>query len=310
MRFLNHDFPSENKNISRPSDIPRHFTHLGAFRTTPTFRLGQKDESKLQTIKKSFMFARDPYSRLWSAYLDKIFLPDFWNIGQNIVRAERRKPTTLSLLCGLDVTFPEFIDFIIRRENVDWHFAPIHTVCDPCRTKFTFVGKMETFVMDARNIIHETGISSVLGNEIFIDTVINEIKSLTEDYLHLKKSWLKPICNNKTLICEKLWKVFQINGYIGFEIPFPSHLSQITDTELLEKNFIESAVEAYKNGTAFHEQWRRQKRESLVSAFRALSMDSLKAFKVKYKTDFEMFDYEKEPADIFGTDTKPAGSWR
>ena len=104
--------------------------------------------------------------------------------------------------------------------------------------------------------------------------------------------------------------MFQINGYIGFEIPFPSHLSQITDTELLEKNFIESADEAYKNGTAFHEQWRRQKRESLVSAFRALSMDSLKAFQVKYKTDFEMFDYEKEPADIFGTDTKPAGSWR
>ena len=68
-----------------------------------------------------------------------------------------------------------------------------------------------------QNVINETGMLSALGNDIFSDTVVNEIKSLTEDYLHLSKPWLNSVCDNKTLICERLWKVFQINGYIAFD---------------------------------------------------------------------------------------------
>ena len=150
LRFLNKDFPPGSKNISKPSDIPRRFTHLGGFKTTPTFKLGQRDEVKLQKMTNSFIVARDPYSRLWSAYLDKIFLPDFWNVGQYVVLAERREPKTLSLKCGYDVTFPEFIRFSVRRHSVDSHFAPINTICNPCRTKFKFIGKQETFVSDAK----------------------------------------------------------------------------------------------------------------------------------------------------------------
>ena len=44
-----------------------------------------------------------------------------------------------------------------------------------------------------------------------------------------------------------------------------------------------------------------QRRESLVNAYRAISTETLNAFIEMYMKDFEMFDYDKHPADIFGT---------
>ena len=123
VRFLNKDFPSSgNTNIAKPSDLSRHFTHLGGFITTPRVKLGSRSESKLQYMDNSFMFTRDPYSRLWSAYLDKLFLPDFWKyIGIKIIRDERQKPNALSLKCGYDVTIPELVRYLVRHPAFEWH---------------------------------------------------------------------------------------------------------------------------------------------------------------------------------------------
>ena len=300
MRFLNKDFPPGKRNLSTYFDLSRHFIHFGQFKTTPRIKLDQEGAAKLQKMVNTFMFARDPYSRLWSTYLDKFFLPDFWKyIGQKIVRLERQQPTKLSLKCGHDVTFPEFVRYVVKRPNSDVHFAPIHTICDPCQTNFKFIGKLETFVVDAKHIINETGIISDVGLNVFSDTAIQEIKLISEDYLNLKK--IDSFCDNKTLICKRLWNVFQLNGYIGFEIDFPSDLSNIKDSEKLEKAFIARAIETYLNGVAFREKWNKQRRESLVNAYRTVSSKTLKAVQARYKRDFEMFGYDIEPFDIYNT---------
>ena len=298
MRFLNKDFPPENRNISTPFDLSRHFIHFGQIKTTPRIKMDQKDAAKLHNMVNTFMFTRDPYSRLWSAYLDKLFLPDFWNhIGQKIVRLERQQPTKLSLKCGHDVTFPEFVRYVVKQPNSNGHFAPIHTICDPCQTNFKFIGKLETFAIDAKHIINETGMISDVGLNLFLDNAIHEMKFLTENYLNLKN--INSVCNNKTLICKRLWNVFQRNGYIGFEIDFPSDLSNITNSHKLEKAFIARVVETYKNGTKFHDKWKKQRRESLVNAYRTVSNKTLKALQSAYKRDFEVFGYEVEPTDIY-----------
>ena len=38
-----------------------------------------------------------------------------------------------------------------------------------------------------------------------------------------------------------------------------------------------------------------------MSAFRTISKETLKAFQAMFNKDFEIFDYDKEPADIYGT---------
>lgn len=302
MRFINKDFPT-NTTITKPSDISRNFTHLGVFKTTPRFKLGSNKEAKLRNMDNSFMFARDPYSRVWSAYLDKLFLPDFWTyIGINIVRAVRKNPNELSLKCGHDVTFQELMRYLVQHPGFEWHFKPINLICDPCRTKFKFIGKLESFVKDAKFIINETGMAPHVGIDIFNHTVDNEITMLSETYLNLKKK--ESVCNNRTLICERLWQVLQINGYIGFEITFPSHLSKIIDPNILVKEFIATAIKTHINGKSSHDIWKKQRRESLINAYRAIPEEIINTVFEVYKKDFEIFDYEKRPADIFLTSAK------
>ena len=300
IRFLNKDMPSDD--VATPLDISRSYAHFGPFKKTKTFNVASSQaEKNLLDMNNTFMFARDPYSRLWSAYLDKIFLPDFWSFGQNMVRFSRKDPTPLSIKCGYDVTFPEFIRFVVSRLHFDWHFSPVYTICNPCRTNFKYIGKQETFVTDAKYIINKTGIASMIGDGIFTETVENEIKSISEDYLNLVKPWTNTSCDNKTLICEKLWKVFQLNGYIGFKVPFPSSLYNITNRHILEKEFIKHAIKAHQAGKRLHYSWRKQKRQSLVEAYRGLPPEVLQEFQKAYTTDFELFGYDKQPYDIYKT---------
>ena len=44
-----------------------------------------------------FMVTRDPFARLWSAYVDKFILPDFWgHTGIYVVRRFRKNPTAVA----------------------------------------------------------------------------------------------------------------------------------------------------------------------------------------------------------------------
>ena len=44
-----------------------------------------------------FMVTRDPFARLWSAYVDKFILPDFWgHTGIYVVRRFRKNPMAVA----------------------------------------------------------------------------------------------------------------------------------------------------------------------------------------------------------------------
>ena len=66
-----------------------------------------------------FMFVREPYSRVLSGYVDKLFSPNtqYWKAtGSYIVSKIRKNADPLSLRCGHDVTFAEFVRYIIQSE--------------------------------------------------------------------------------------------------------------------------------------------------------------------------------------------------
>lgn len=85
-----------------------------------------------------FVFVREPYSRLLSAYVDKLFVPDsyFDKLGTYIVRAFRANASSESLKFGHDVTFAELVKYVIHAESTgrkrDYHFVPAHAQCNMC----------------------------------------------------------------------------------------------------------------------------------------------------------------------------------
>ena len=303
--FLNQDY---SPKISSPMEIPRSFAHFGRRKNTKELFLNgdAKQLSELKNIEKLIMFTRDPFSRIWSAYLDKIVLPDFWlQIGVPAVKTQRRNASTHSLQCGDDATFEELIRYVLPRAKLyqsDNHFAPIHSVCNPCLLNFTYIGKIETFKDDVKHILEDNGLNYLLDLNLLneTNTVEKEIESLTEDNLGISKLDKEPQCKNFTLICERLWKVFQMNGYLGFEIPFPADtLRTVRSLKDIKRTFISHALSEYANGHAFHERWKRQRRQSLSKAYKALPKDLLQEFQSVYKNDFELFAYSKAPSDIF-----------
>ena len=315
-RFLNKDYGTQN--IVRPNDIPRFYTHMAPFTKTPKIFLNEPHNAQmLSQMQNSIMFSRDPYTRQWSAYLDKFYLPDFWNtFGRTAIITLRRQPTSLSLRCGHNLRFEEYLRYIIglmrtkslgdvRTTSVNFHFLPVHEICNPCSMNFTYIGKQETFASDSQNIFKETGISALLGEDLFSNTVEDEIKSLSEYYLTLANMRYKsdPICYNSSLICWKLWHVFQFNGYIGKDVVFPEWMvSHVTDLQQLIKLFVAIALQARASGNEFHDVWMKQRRQSLVDAYRALPSYLLQDFQNTYERDFELFDYEREPSDIYRKD--------
>ena len=300
-RFIGNDYKGHFKS---PESIPRLFVHVGPYRNTTVILL--KNESKADNLDYSFrfMFTRDPYARLWSGYLDKLYLPDFWWwLGVQIVNTTRPDADIRSLKCGYDVTFEEFLSYtVVNLQSgfrVDNHFAPIYTQCNPCTIKFDIIGKLETFGEDSRLVLEEINAnisdSHKTNNK---DIVLEEVQTLLKynfDVLEkLKQSSGNADCYNPLLIAKRLWKTFQYHGYISDMHTFPSSMANFpNDLMILRKALLKQIVYLRHSAGNEVEIWKSQRQKYLNTAYNSISQKILIAIGRVYKGDFELFGYKK-----------------
>ncbi|XP_077983559.1 carbohydrate sulfotransferase 9-like [Glandiceps talaboti] len=113
----------------------------------------------LNTYTK-FMFVRNPYNRILSAFVDKfVEEPDM-----KVVRPELpRMLEVLSLPNATWVDFEDFIRYLLREkkpETFNNHWIKMHDQCFPCDIDYDIIGKFETLNEDAKHVIHEIGAST------------------------------------------------------------------------------------------------------------------------------------------------------
>lgn len=116
----------------------------------------------------SFLFVRDPFERILSAYRNKLEgnRNSFYKaLGNKIVhRFRHRSQAQLYPRCG--PTFEEFVRFLIEEHaagrRFDEHWAPVYSFCTPCSVNFSIIGKTETFQRDSEFIIRQAGLESLL----------------------------------------------------------------------------------------------------------------------------------------------------
>ncbi|XP_068140750.1 carbohydrate sulfotransferase 11 [Drosophila tropicalis] len=116
----------------------------------------------------SFLFVRDPFERILSAYRNKLEgnRNSFYKaLGTRIVHRFRQRHLGGPWpRCG--PTFEEFVRFLIAESEAgkrfDEHWAPIYSFCTPCSVNFTIIGKTETFQRDSEFIIRQAGLESLL----------------------------------------------------------------------------------------------------------------------------------------------------
>jgi hypothetical protein len=290
-----------------PLEISKLETHYGHAKYRNALNLRKPADVNYMKTALRMMTVRDPYARLWSAYIDKLMMPDFWRSrGRTIIGQERRTPNKKSVMCGHDVTFPEFIRFVthikISKEisSQDKHWLPASTLCDPCPYRPAIVAKVESLSRDMDYVFNLTGMSWVITSISGPSHTDYEV----EDQLRYLFSIASQhqACANNVLLLKRLWQAFQFNGYLPLTDHYPEvALSNMTN--LTVDVALKIIKQVRQNWHPTVAEVRQQRRHALVTAYSTVPLETLKRVQKLFRRDFELFGYEAAPHDIFHHET-------
>ncbi|XP_010606375.1 carbohydrate sulfotransferase 13 [Fukomys damarensis] len=148
-----------------PHAIPSHQAHApDSLPSLADFTPAQINQ-RLRTYL-AFLFVREPFERLASAYRNKFGRPYSEafqrRYGTRIVRRLRPRAHPDALARGHDVRFAEFLGYLLdprtrRDEPFNEHWERAHALCHPCRLHYDVVGKFETLAEDAAFVLDLVG---------------------------------------------------------------------------------------------------------------------------------------------------------
>ncbi|KAK7495725.1 hypothetical protein BaRGS_00012945, partial [Batillaria attramentaria] len=247
-----------------------------------------------------YTFTREPYSRLLSGYVDKLFNPNtvYCSIyGKFMVAHFRKNATENSIRCGHDVTFPEFVKYFIHVQKQhtssyrDTHFIPTHDHCDFCNIPYKYIAHQSTFLEDTNYILQV--INSTYRYKKNYDA------EAIDDYSTLYLKRLRPRvvkCMTLDEAARRLWKSFKMRGILSKNQPFPFTLEQTQD--LMYYEFTRAAMDAYAKSEPKSVR-SKQREEAMREAFASVPLEDRLELKKLLHLDFEFFGFDPEPDTVF-----------
>ncbi|KAJ8373647.1 hypothetical protein SKAU_G00042270 [Synaphobranchus kaupii] len=153
-----------------PMEIPSSEAHVPANLKTLNQYSVPEINHRLKSFLK-FLFVREPFERLVSAYRNKFTLKynaSFHKrFGTRIVRRYRRNATQEALQGGADVRFQEFAEYLVdpatlREGPLNEHWETVYSLCHPCHIRYDLVGKYETLEDDSNYVLRLAGVGEYL----------------------------------------------------------------------------------------------------------------------------------------------------
>ena len=263
-----------------------------------------------------FMFVRNPYSRLWSSYIDKLFLLDFWvSEGERVekflssargvkILGKRRRFSQ----CHSDISFAEFLAYVAwsgarAPHSLNEHWRPVEYLCHPCLFCPHLVGHVETFARDSLPVLHRLNLTWVLHSYAHD---LHQMEMLVEDNfrqldganpLALDQAFYAS-CTNVTDVSRRLWAAFQMYGYIPESAPFP-------EAELARDPTVgRFKAILFRTHREVPESVRKtlsgQRRRAMEEAYRSVPVAVLEKLSSLYLFEFLAFGYDMRPYELFG----------
>ena len=255
----------------------------------------------------SFTFVREPYSRLFSAYENKFFHPNqMWKkLGTDVIREIRPDATELSKDIGHDVTFVELVQYVVKLWSegrpLNPHLAPMKSICDPCKKRFDFIGKLETMTDDLQDLVEELKYREVVSKDIRPTAKIEyDTKNLRVfgRIFHMFES-VKKYENliSKYRLFQRTWSSYQMRGVILKELEMP--FLEMDVNEIDEAQYRMAVKDAVDSSEKYEAELKAQRTESLVQAYRTIPLDLMTKLHEFVKTDCLLFGYDDKPRQLF-----------
>ncbi|XP_042294634.1 carbohydrate sulfotransferase 12 [Sceloporus undulatus] len=213
-----------------PLDIPREHVHNTSthFTFNKFWRRYGKFSRHLMKIKlkkyTKFLFVRDPFVRLISAFRSKFELENeefyrrFAVPMLKLYSNYTSLPTSVSQAfeSGLRVSFSDFIQYLLdpRTEKMapfNEHWRQVYRLCHPCQIEYDFVGKLETLDEDAAHLLQLLKVDHLLR---FPPSYRNRTASSWEEdwFAKIPLAWR-----------QQLYKLYEAD-FVLFGYPKPENL--------------------------------------------------------------------------------------
>ncbi|XP_045192351.2 carbohydrate sulfotransferase 8-like [Mercenaria mercenaria] len=255
----------------------------------------------------SFTFVREPYSRLFSAYENKFFHPnEMWKkLGTDVIREVRPDPSPLSKTIGHDVTFVELVQYVVtlweQGRPLNPHLAPMKSICDPCRKRFDFIGKLETMSTDLEELVEEWKYREIVSKDIDPTAKIEYETKYSRSFgriYHMFGS-LNKYKNllSRYKLFQRTWSSYQMRGVIlkEYEMPF----LEMDVNEVDEPMYRTAIKDAIDSSEKYEAELKAQRTEALVQAYRTVPLDLMYRLQEFVKTDCLLFGYDDKPRQLF-----------
>uniref|UniRef100_A0A8D0G377 Carbohydrate sulfotransferase n=1 Tax=Sphenodon punctatus TaxID=8508 RepID=A0A8D0G377_SPHPU len=230
MIVLSESLLDQGAPYTDPLDIPREHVHNTSTHLTfnKFWRRYGKFSRHLMKIKlkkyTKFLFVRDPFVRLISAFRSKFELENeefyrrFAIPMLKLYSNHTNVPTSVSeaFEAGLRVSFPDFIHYLLdpRTEKMapfNEHWRQVYRLCHPCQIDYDFVGKLETLDEDAAHLLQLLNVDKLLH---FPPSYRNRTASSWEEdwFAKIPLAWR-----------QQLYKLYEPD-FVLFGYPKPEHL--------------------------------------------------------------------------------------
>lgn len=253
----------------------------------------------------SVVVSRDPYSRLYSAFIDRYFFLEYASAAKRLAESLGKGFfLTEAGKCGYNVTFQEFLDNVttdsLQGKFIDHHWCPVYTLCRVCDVDYQYVIRQETLTRDTEEILQrlkidektKTTLTRMLHgsamNKKTMDGVIHTM------WASLGNKVTEGCCDNTLAYLMKMWEGFKIQGYIRTDIPFPVSEFESRHNTRVEQfsKVVLDTMTLYPLSSAERETRRRQ---FLVNAYKGISERTVKKIQEMYLMDFRIFGYDANP---------------
>ncbi|XP_048846243.1 carbohydrate sulfotransferase 12 [Brienomyrus brachyistius] len=164
-----------------PMDIPREHVHNSSshFTFNNFWKRYGKFSRHLMKVKlkkyTKFLFVRDPFVRLISAYRNKFEEEnsDFYR-QYGVVMLKRytnhsNPPASVvdAISAGIRPSFANFIQYLLdpqteKKISFNEHWKQVYRMCHPCQINYDFVGKLETLDEDAEQLLRVLRVDNIV----------------------------------------------------------------------------------------------------------------------------------------------------